>query len=161
MRPIRFVCHATVPLSGTEIMGRMLEMNYWSEFPGYGPLPGIERAEFDTRTEDVVGSRIRVTNQDGSTHVEQIVAWDLGEHVKLVMQDFTAPLSLLAESIEETWDFETAGGESHVVRTFTLSPRCWCTYPAVWLISRLLKRAADRHLEQMKTGHTDQSQPEA
>lgn len=42
----------------------------------YGPLPGIREAEFEAKTAEIVGTRIRVTNRDGSTHVEEIVEWE-------------------------------------------------------------------------------------
>lgn len=38
------------------------------EFGDYRPILGIKSADFETRKPHVVGSRIRMTNLDGSTH---------------------------------------------------------------------------------------------
>ena len=52
---------------------QILDLSKWPEFNGYGPLPGIREADFETKTDEIVGTKIRVTNRDGSTHVEEIL----------------------------------------------------------------------------------------
>ena len=74
MKPITFSCHESLPFAPEEIAKQILDLTKWSDFHGYGPLPGIKVAEFEVRTEGIVGTRIRVTNVDGSSHVEEIVA---------------------------------------------------------------------------------------
>lgn len=54
MQPILFSCQRTIPKSGTEIVSKIANMERWSEFGGYGPLPGIERAEYEIRTETMI-----------------------------------------------------------------------------------------------------------
>jgi hypothetical protein len=56
-----------------DIARQILDLTKWLDFHGYGPIPGIKGAEFDVQTPGIVGSRIRVTNLDGSSHVEEIV----------------------------------------------------------------------------------------
>ena len=70
MKPIRFTCTDTMGLLPADIAGRILDLANWSEFKGYVVLPGIRAAESEVRTPGVVGSRIRVSNTDGSSHVE-------------------------------------------------------------------------------------------
>ena len=69
MKPITFACHETLPLAPEEIALQILDVAKCLDFRGYGPIPGIKSAEFETRTPNVVGSRIRVTNLDGATRV--------------------------------------------------------------------------------------------
>ena len=72
-------------------------------------LPGIKAAEFEARTPEVVGTRIRVTNTDGSSHVEEIVEWEPDRRLRLRMGEFSPPLSRLATGFDETWEFERTG----------------------------------------------------
>ena len=149
MRPVTFSCTASLPMTPEEIANQILDLANWTSFTGYGPLPGIKAAEFEARPPGVVGTRVRVTNTDGSGHVEEFVAWEPGRHVRLAMTDFSPPLSRLATRFEEAWEFERVGGLTRVVRTFRLYPRSDLARPALWLIGRLLKRAVARHLRQM------------
>ena len=150
LNPITFRCTATLSLPPGEIAERILDLANWTDFRGYGPLPGIKAAEFEVRTPGIVGSRIRVTNTDGSSHVEEIVEWQPDQRLRLHMQDFSAPLSRLATGFEETWEFERIDDATRVTRSFQLHPRSAVARPFLWLISFLLKRAIARHLRQMR-----------
>jgi hypothetical protein len=152
MRPITFTCHETLALSPAEIAGQILDLAKWPEFTGYGPLPGIQSAVFEARTPEFVGTRIKVTNTDGSVHFEEIVEWQPDARLVLHMADFSPPLSRLATRFEEEWAFVQAGNATQVARTFRLYPKSVLTRPAVWLISLLLRRAVARHLRHIKTG---------
>lgn len=149
MKPIMFFCQATLPQKPEEIASQILDLSKWPEFNGYGPLPGIKQAEFETKTSEIVGSRIRVTNRDGSTHVEEIVEWQPTRRLRLHMHEFSPPLSRLVTSFDETWVFDLNGDNTHVVRSFEMHPKSVLTRPLLWLISFLLKRAIARHLEQI------------
>lgn len=149
MRPITFRCKATLPLAPEAIAGQILDLARWPEFRGYGPLPGIRSAEFEARSPDVVGTRIRVTNRDGSSHIEEVAEWHPDRQVRLRMSDFSPPLSRLATAFVETWEFERNGDETSVTRSFELHATSRATRPVLWLISLLLRRAVARHLRQM------------
>ena len=99
MNPITFTCHATLEITPEEIAQQILDVTKWLDFKGYGPLPGIRAAEFEVRTPEIVGSRIQVTNTDGSKHVEEIVEWQPAQRIQLQMKDFSAPLSRLSTRI--------------------------------------------------------------
>jgi len=103
MEPIIFSCEENLPLAPADIARHMLDLNRWPDFHGYGPIPGIKTATFDRQTPGIVGTRIRVTNCDGSSHVEEIVEWQPTHRVQLQMKDFSPPLSRLATRFEETW----------------------------------------------------------
>ncbi|WP_439627682.1 SRPBCC family protein [Gemmata sp.] len=150
MRPITFRCEATLPLAPEVIAGQILDLTRWPEFGGYGPLPGIRSAEFEAHLPEVVGTRIRVTNRDGSSHVEEVIEWNPDRRVRLRMSHFSAPLSRLATEFVETWEFERNGDETRVTRSFELHPKGRATRPVVWLTPLLLRRAVARHLRQMR-----------
>jgi Polyketide cyclase / dehydrase and lipid transport len=150
MRPIRFSCTDTLPLTPADIAGRILDLANWTGFQGYAVLPGVKAAEYEVRTPGVVGSRIRVTNTDGSSHVEQVVEWRPDRSLRLRMKEFSSPLSRLATEFVESWAFERAGTATRVTRSFELHPKSAVTRPALWLISLLLRRAIARHLGQMR-----------
>ena len=101
----------------------------------------------------IVGSRIRVINTDGSTHVEEIVQWQ-PERIEMHMKEFSTPLSRLASGIEETWDFKRIDNTTRVTRSFKLHAKSALTRPVLWLISILLKKAIARHLRQMRQENT-------
>jgi hypothetical protein len=151
MKPITFTCEETLPLAPEDIARQILDLTKWPDFHGYGPIPGIKGAAFAAQTPGIVGSRIRVTNRDGSSHVEEIVEWQPDRRIRLQMKEFSPPLSRLATGFEETWEFQVTGNEIHVTRSFHLHAK---TFPARLLlrvISFFLKRAIDRHLREMRT----------
>ena len=85
MKPITFTCDAPLLLAPEVIARQILDLTKWPDFHGYGPIPGIKIAEFDVQTPGIVGSRIRVTNRDGSSHVEEIVEWQPDHQIRLQM----------------------------------------------------------------------------
>ena len=151
MKPISFSCHETVALAPEDIARQILDVTKWLDFKGFGPIPGIETAEFEVRTPDIVGSRIRVTNTDGSKHVEEIAEWQPRHRLRLHMKDFSAPLSRLATGIEETWEFERVGDETKVTRTFQMHAKSALTRPVLWAMSLLLKKAIVRHMRNLRS----------
>ena len=151
MKPITFTCEETLPLAPEDISQQILDLTKWPDFHGYGPIPGIKVAEFDLQTPGVLGSRIRVTNLEGSSHVEEIVEWQPDHRIRLQMKEFSAPLSRLATEFEETWEFKRIGNETKVTRSFQMHAKSALTRPLLWVISILLKEAIARHLWEMRT----------
>ena len=150
MKPITFSCHETLPLAPEEIAKQILDLAKWPHFHGYGPLPGIKVAEFEVRPEAVVGTRIRVTNMDGSGHVEEIVEWRPDQRIQLEFKEFSPPVSRLATGFVETWEFQRVEGGTQVIRSFELHAKSVLAKLLLWLISFFLKRAIARHLRDMK-----------
>ncbi|MFL5340373.1 MAG: SRPBCC family protein [Gemmataceae bacterium] len=150
MKPLTFFCTETLPHAPEAIARQILDLANWTDFTGYGPLPGIRAAAFEVRTPEVVGTRIRVTNTDGSGHVEEVAEWHPDRRLRLDMKEFSAPLSRLATGFTETWAFERLDDGTRVTRSFELHPRSAFTRSVLWLISFLMKRAIARHLRQMR-----------
>lgn len=146
--PIHVRAARHLKLSPEQVGEAMLQLENWTDFRGYGPLPGIREARFRVRTPDVVGTEIAVTNTDGSGHVEQITEW-LGPDIVMRFDEFTAPLSRFAAHFIERWAFTPAPGGTSVVRSFELHPRTWWGGLLLRLIAPLMRRAVDRHLADM------------
>lgn len=151
MEGLVFECTRQLSRTPAEIRAAIADVGRWPEFRGYGPLPGIEAAEYERRTPDVLGSVIRVRNRDGSGHSERILEWS-DARVVMELGDFTPPLSRFAERFRETWSFEPVGASTGVTRRFDLFPRGVLGRPVLFLISLLLRRAVARHLEDMSRG---------
>jgi hypothetical protein len=149
MKPITFSCEETLSRTPENIASQILDLANWPAFTGFGLLPGIKTAEFELQTSGIVGSRIRVTNTDGSSHVEEIVEWNPIHQLQLRMQDFSPPLSRLATRFEETWQFQRTAEATQVTRSFELHAKSSFARPILWLISLFLRRAIVRHLKQI------------
>lgn len=155
MTPITFSCTACLPLAPRAVGEQILDLSRWPEFTGYGPLPGIMSAEFEVRTDTVVGSRIRVVNTDRSTHVETITEWAPEHRLVLELADFGKPLARFATRFVETWELSSAPDGTCVVgtcvvRRFDVYPTGPLARPMLWLITRLLRRAVRRHLSTIR-----------
>ena len=149
MKTLTFECHKLIPRTGYEICAAIANVAVWNQFGGYGFLPGIQNAEYELRTEEMVGSRIRVRNTDGSGHVEEIYRWVPGREVAMKLCEFTPPLSYLATHFTEEWTLKTGKQGTDVTRAFQMYPTRGLTRPLVWLISRLFRRAIAHHLQEM------------
>lgn len=150
LKPITLSCEETLGILPKQIAEQILDISQWSGFQGYGVLPGIKDAEFEVKTPEIIGSRIRVIDTDGSSHLEEIVEWEPERRIRLLMHEFSPPLSRLATDFKETWEFSCIGRDTTVVRVFELHARSRVTRPLLWLISILLERAITRHLRQMR-----------
>jgi hypothetical protein len=149
MKPISFTCHAHMSHAPELISVQILDLTKWPEFLGYGPIPGIKSAEFEVRTPEVVGTRIRVKNLDGSGHVEEITEWKPCERISLRFSDFAPPLSRMASGFVETWEFDREAEVTRVKRSMALYPKTLWAWPILWMISFLLKCAIAKHLRQI------------
>ena len=149
MKPWVVVCTRTTRLRGEEIGEQILNVENWPDFQGYGPLPGIAEAHFETRTPEVVGTRIRVRNCDGSTHVEEIVEWKPAERITLEMKEFSRPVSLFASRFIERWQFERSEDVTAIRRSIELQHKSFFGWLVLGGISRFLRKAVERHLAQL------------
>lgn len=149
MKPVTFQRRRFVPRTAMEIAAEIADLSRWPEFDGYGPLPGIASAVTDGPPGDMAGARIRVHNEDGSSHVETVEVWQPPERIVMRLHAFTPPLSHLASHFVEEWRFDAANGGTEVSRQLLLYPRSSLARPALWLISLLMGRAIARHLEMM------------
>lgn len=150
MKPITFSCSDEVPLTSQAILEQILNVQNWPDFRGYGPLPGIREAIIISQPIEIVGTKFQVTSDDGSTHLEEIVAWQPGKSLHTKMFQFSKPLSRLATHFDELWTSDERQGTTLLTRTLHLYSQSVLTRPLLWLISCLLRPATSRHTKQMK-----------
>jgi hypothetical protein len=151
MKPITFTCTLFIPQSAEAICNEIADLSRWEEFDGYGLVPGIETASFEQRPspDTMLGARIRAVDSDGSTHIEEIVEWQPGERVVMVLQDFSPPLGRVATHFRETWTFAPQQQGTLVSREVKMYARSAAARPFLWLISLFFRRAIAAHLRQI------------
>lgn len=146
MKPITIHITGHTPKLPREICTTIVETERWSEFKGYSILPGIEKAHFEKQTPELVGSRICVLNTDGSSHIEEIVEWDVENIVVLKFQEFSPPLKYLAAHFIETWAFQCTTSGTTVTRTMEMYPKGILGWLMLTPISFLMRKAFENHL---------------
>ncbi len=115
-------------------------------FPGYGPIPGLARVEFERGSYTVVGSESRVTNTDGSTHRERIVECVRPERFAVQIFELSGPFGWLVREIDERWQVSPSGAGSRLTRTFAFALRSPLYWPlSVPLAQGLFRAAMRRH----------------
>ena len=141
MQPIIISISAKSSQTPAEICAFFLDTKRWSEFKGSAFLPGIRAASFENQTPGLVGSRIRVHNTDGSSHVEEILEWDPEHRIMLRFQEFSLPLSRLATHFIETWEFNRSGRITHMRRSMAFYPQGLASWLLLLPIAGLMKKA--------------------
>ena len=149
MKPIEIQTYSLIKKSPQEICSYILDTNHWSKFEGYFFLPGIEKAEFEKRTEKIIGSSIKVHNRDGSSHVEEIIAWDVNRKVVLKFQEFNSPLKNFTTHFIEEWRFTVSGRETEIKRSMKMYPINLLGWIILKPISKLMKKALEKNLIQL------------
>ena len=148
MKPIDIQVIANTQLSPEAFCEEFLDTDRWPEFTGYACLPGVKAARFERRTPEVVGSRIQVQNTDGSTHVEEIITWDVPQRIAVKFVEFQPPLRYLADHFIEAWEFRPSAGGTEVTRSMRMVPKSWLGRMVLLPISVLMKRALEKHMRQ-------------
>lgn len=139
-----FVTRSIVPRPPEEVFAHLVDLDHWPSFRGWGPLPGIVRAESDDGTRRlVVGARVRVTNTDGSVHLEVVEELVVGRLYRVRME-LAAPTATLMARIDERVDLAPTADGTLVTRRFDVTPRSRFTAPLAWLVARLFLRQAVR-----------------
>lgn len=151
MNPIEVKIVDHIQKSSPEICAEILDTERWSEFKGYSILPGIKSAHFQMKTPELVGSRIEVQNNDGSSHVEEIIEWDVANRIVLRFQEFNSPLQNLATHFIETWEFRKSSDGTEASRIMTMYPKGLFGWLMLIPISTLMKKAFEKNLRQTNT----------
>ena len=123
MKPIEIRIAAHNHQSPEEICTAFIDTNRWADFKGYSILPGIEKAHFENKTPELVGSRIKIRNTDGSSHVEEIIEWDVRHRIALRFQEFSSPLRHFATHFIEVWEFRQSTEGTDVSRSMAMYPK--------------------------------------
>lgn len=123
------------------VFDRIADLAQWPTFTGWGPMPGITRAELVEGSEVAAGARVRVTNTDGSVHHERFEVFERGRRLRIRMELGPPAAWFLAEIVETV----EVGPDGALVRSFHLPARSWLTAPMAWLIGGMLRRAVLAH----------------
>lgn len=146
MKPIQIHIDGHIHKTSQEICMDFLNTERWSEFTGYSILPGIKNAHFEVKTSGWVGSRIKVENTDGSSHIEEIIEWDEQNRIAMKFQNFSAPLRHLATHFIESWEFSTTSSGTNVTRKMVFYAKGIIGWIFLLPISRLMKKAFEESL---------------
>ncbi|MCB9109990.1 MAG: SRPBCC family protein [Anaerolineales bacterium] len=152
MKPIEIKIVGLIRKPSPEICQEILDTERWSEFKGYSILPGIKSAQFEVKTPQIIGSRIKVQNNDGSSHIEEIIEWDVSNRIALRFQEFDSPLRNLATHFIETWEFRKSSDGTEASRIMTMYPKGVLGWLMLIPISRLMKKAFEENLRQTNNG---------
>jgi len=148
MKPVEIKIVGYIQKSSSEICKEILDTERWSEFKGYSILPGIKYAHFEVKTPELVGSKIRVRNKDDSSHIEEIIEWDVPNKISLRFQEFNSPLQHLATHFIETWEFRNSPNGTEASRIMTMYPKGLLGWLMLFPISKLMKKAFEKNLRQ-------------
>jgi hypothetical protein len=148
MKPVEISVAGHVRKSAEEMCLEILDTERWPEFKGYSILPGIKSAHFEVKTSEVIGSRIKVRNADGSTHVEEIIEWDVANRIALRFQEFDSPLRRLATHFIETWEFRKSATGTDATRFMRMYPKGLFARLILIPISGLMRKAFEAQLRQ-------------
>lgn len=125
-----------------------------TSFTGYGPIPGIREARYETDGPAGLGSRRRVLKTDGSAHIEEIIVFERPRRHVSRITGITPPLSWLVGEGEDDWVFSEASGFpgcTEISRTFRFELRSLLAYPVgVVLMGVFLGRAVHRDFANLK-----------
>ena len=152
MKPIEIKIVGLIRKPSPEICQEILDTERWSEFKGYSILPGIKSAQFEVKTPQIIGSRIKVQNNDGSSHIEEIIEWDVSNRIALRFQEFDSPLRNLATHFIETWEFRKSSDGTEASRIMTMYPKGVLGWLMLIPISRLMKKAFEENFRQTNNG---------
>lgn len=126
--------------------------NNFTTFTGYGPIPGIVKARYETAGPPRLGAIRRVEKTDGTEHREEITVFEPpGRHSSRIT-GLSFPFSWLVREGIDDWQFRAEGPALTVVeRTFSFELTTPLVAPIAWLILHLLmKKAAHRDLENIR-----------
>ena len=152
MKPIEIKIVGLIRKPSPEICQEIFDTERWSEFKGYSILPGIKSAQFEVKTPQIIGSRIKVQNNDGSSHIEEIIEWDVSNRIALRFQEFDSPLRNLATHFIETWEFRKSSDGTEASRIMTMYPKGVLGWLMLIPISRLMKKAFEENFRQTNNG---------
>ncbi|MDH3627777.1 MAG: SRPBCC family protein [Acidobacteriota bacterium] len=140
-----FTVSAQSRLSPEELVEEILDVRNWPGFTGWGPLPGIDSATIIEQTSSRVGTRIAVTNSDGSTHEESVTGYVPDRELVMKIENFSTPLKNFARYFVETWQFDRREGVTRIERTFELHAKGLIGQLILVPVGFLLRRAVAAH----------------
>lgn len=150
MQPIEVKITGFINQTPKQISQQFLDINRWSEFEGYSFLPGVKSVQYETQTPNLIGTRFRVQNTDGSSHTEELIEWDEEKIIKLKFQNFDSALKNLASHFIETWEYTPVADGTQMTRRMILYPIGLAGWLMLLPISIVMKKAFEKSYQKTK-----------
>jgi hypothetical protein len=144
---IRFTVEVTYYHEPRYIFESFIKIEKWSDFKGFGIIPGIKNANYIVKSDSFIGSLIQVENLDGSSHKEEILAFEKDTYLKIKMFDFSKPLSYFSTHFIEEWALKKMEYGYKFERSMTLYSKGFFSDLILKLISKSLRSAIQKHTE--------------
>lgn len=145
-----FTTQTTLACAPDAVFALIVDLSKWPMFRGAGPVPGIVSAEATDGAPLAKGSRVRVTNTDGSVHHEVVVDFVHAQRYHVAME-VRPPASRVLAGIEERVELAPGpGGGTEMTRTFVLTPASRLASPIASMVSWFLARAVRKHDEAVR-----------
>jgi len=116
-----------------------------SSFVGWGPIPGIASVRYREGEGVAPGALREITNADGSTHREEIVAVEPHRRLEDRVHGLGGPVRFVVREMVDVWEFASSGSGTRLRRTFTLALRSPLAWPLGAALRFAFRRALRRH----------------
>ncbi|MEX2153808.1 MAG: SRPBCC family protein [Gemmatimonadaceae bacterium] len=141
---IKFAAHEFLLVDATTAFDFTNDARNFVSFVGFGIVPGIREARYETPGAPRLGSRRRITKTDGTDHLEEITAFEKPTlHVSRI-SGLTAPLSWLVRSAEDAWRFSPASSGTRIDRVFAFELTSPLVAPIAFPLMHIFMRIAIR-----------------
>ena len=135
---------ATFPARADRTWALLTDIEAMPSFRGWGPIPGIERAEW-LQGEGGPGSIRRVHNLDGTSHSEELAAVIPRERLRDRIFDIASPAARLVRSMTDEWELREVADTTRLTRTFEIELRSGLLLPLGLFMRWAMRRAFRRH----------------
>ena len=136
--------------SPPKVWALMTDLDAMTDFSGYGPIPGIKRAEWLTGNGTNVGSVRRIENTDGSSHREEVMAVEPRRLLVDRIHALDSPLRFLVSEATDRFELAEEGDGTRLVRRFRFELRTALAWPITLVFRPLFRRALRRQHDAME-----------
>ena len=142
----------SLPLEPKPAYDFLLSESAFRMFDGYGPIPGIERLEWQHGGDSgTVGSIGTVHSNDGGTHRETVRVADSPREYAIGIDEFSSAFRFLTTGATERWLLSPGGPDStFIVREFSFKLRSPLLWPAGRVLGMAFRKAVQRNHENFR-----------
>jgi len=119
MKPITLKVKETHQSAPSVLAERILNPGRDRNFVGQDESPGILSATVEQRPAEVIGTRTRVTTDEGTSYIEEIVEWEPDKRVSVEVKEFSDSMASARFRFIESWEFERIDDKTKVIRSLT------------------------------------------
>lgn len=138
-----------LPLQLDDAYAFLISPPAYQTFIGWGPIPGIERLDWQKGDSSQVGSCATVHNTDGSTHRETVMVASTPTRYAIRIDEFSSIFNKLVTHATEDWTLSASGESTRVDRCFTFTLRSPMLKPVGLIIGGFFRKAVKVNHEQM------------